>query len=286
MNGVSPRKLESEEVDYVLEKIRHLFLDLFKLPNVQTDLRTFLSMIYEADEVDDSGMDKLAELFMQVPLIAKQLFPCLEGLTQEFLNLRENGKSDAAFKSEVRMLYKFIMLSLKNQSFVTAEDYITTGRTAIEKFRSSLQTALYKGPAERLMKTVVGLAEQFWDGGMVTEISLAIEQVMTAMIKNAIQHQGSTFQAQADTGGWDVMKDFSRLLGLMNINVPPVPLPSVVVNRKHWVLTLDSITLVFPNLLPSNIQLNATIEYDRATKSAQREWHLKMQVPLFIMGAF
>ncbi|KAF8935389.1 hypothetical protein BGZ52_011886 [Haplosporangium bisporale] len=277
VNGVSPRELETEEVDYVLEKIQYIFFDLFKLPNVQTDLRALLSMIYEADEVDGTGTDRLSELLKHVPPIAKQLFPCLEGLTQEFLNLRENGKSDAAFKSEIRMLYRFTMLSLKYQSFVTAGDYITTGRAAIEKLRSSLQMALYKGPAERLMKTVVGLAEQFWDGGMVTEISLAIEQVMTAMIKDAIQHQGPIHQAQADTGDWDVMRDFSRLLALVNVNVPPVPLPSVVVNRKHWVLALDSIILGFPNLLPKNIHLNSTIEYDRATKSAQREWHLKIR---------
>ncbi|KAG0326799.1 hypothetical protein BG000_001239 [Podila horticola] len=278
VNSVAPRELETEEADYVLKKIQDLFLDLFKVPCVQIDLRQFLGMIYEADkvdEVDDSGAEMLANLLEHAPPIMKKLFPCLEGLTQEFVNLCVVGRYDNAFKSEVRMLFRFVMLSLKDHEFVKAKDYISECRKVIKNLQKSLEKSEFKGPAERLMKIVVGLAEQFWDGGMITEINLAIEQVMTAMIKDAIQYQGHS--QHAASAGWDVMKDFSRLLALMNVNVPPVPLPSVVVNRKNWILALDSIILSFPNLLPNNIHLNSTIEYDRATKSIQREWHLKIR---------
>ncbi|KAG0355830.1 hypothetical protein BG005_005236 [Podila minutissima] len=278
VNGVALRELETEEADYVLKKIQDLFLDLFRVPHVQIDLRQFLSMIYEVDkfdEVDDSGAEMLANLLEHAPPIIKTLFPCLEGLTQEFVNLCVVGKHDSAFKSEVRMLFRFVMLSLKDHEFVKARDYTSECRKVVENLQKSFEKAEFKGPTERLMKIVVGLAEQFWDGGMITEINLAIEQVMAALIKDAIQHQAQS--QQAASAGWDVMKDFSRLLSLMNVNVPPVPLPSVVVNRKNWILSLDSIILSFPNLLPNNIQLNATIRYDRAAKSAQREWHLKIR---------
>ncbi|KAG0032838.1 hypothetical protein BGZ81_010000 [Podila clonocystis] len=278
VNNVTPRELEAEEADYVLKKIQDLFEDLFKVPHVQNDLRQFLGMIYEAnkvDMVDDSGAEMLGILLEHAPSLIKKLFPCIGGLTQEFVNLCVAGRYDSAFKSEVRMLFRFVMLSLKDHEFVRAKDYTSECSKVIKNLQKSLEKSEFKGPAERLVKIVVGLAEQFWDGGMITEINLALEQVMAAMIKEAIQHQGHS--QHATSTGWDVMKDFSRLLALMDINVPPMPLPSVVVNRKHWILALDSIILSFPNLLPNNIHLNSTIEYDRATKSAQREWHLKIR---------
>ncbi|KAG0082645.1 hypothetical protein BGZ92_011536 [Podila epicladia] len=273
-----PCELETEESDYVFKKIQDLFLDLFRVPHFQTDLRQFLSMIYEVDkcdEVDDYGAEMLAHLLEHAPHIIKNLFPRLEGLTQESVNLCAVGRYDSAFKFEVRMLFRFIMLSLMDHEFAKAKDYTSECRKVVENLQMSFEKTEFKGPTERLMKIVVGLAEQFWDGGMIAKINHAIEQVMAALIKDAIQRDGQS--QQAASAGWDVMKDFSRLLALMKVNVPPVPLPSVIVNRKNWILSLDSNTLSFPNMLPNNIQLNSTVKYDRAAKSAQREWHLKIR---------
>ncbi|KAF9425153.1 hypothetical protein BGZ94_007793 [Podila epigama] len=276
VNGVSPRPLSDDEVEYVFLKIQHLFLDMFQHPDIQTSIRRFLTIVYEMDEKIEGDTDSVrASLLEQIPPVAKSLFPCCEILAQEYLNLYSSSMNDEAFRSEVKMLFKFIILSLKDQEFVTASDYITEGRMVISNLQSSVEQPQFKGPSERLVKTLVGLTEQLWSGGMTTERSLAIEQVMATFIKEAIETQMSG-QRQA-AGGWDVMKDFDTLLRALNTNVVPVPLPSIGVNRKDWSFILDSIVLQFPKLMPSNIHLNSTIDYDRTTETTCRHWHLKVR---------
>ncbi|KAG0345370.1 hypothetical protein BG004_003761 [Podila humilis] len=315
VNGISPRVLEPEERTFVFRKIQHIFLDLFEQTDVQTSLRALLHQIYETDVSDETKLNRkstpstltvrttndttapraantmangngapstraklnaVAYLLGRVHPLVKEMLPCIDSLIQEYQNISNVSGGDNNVKAELHSLYNFVMLSLGDMSFVQAYDYVTTARTVVDNLKKSLEQPQCKGPAERLVKTIVGLAEQLWNGGMRTETSIAIEQVMVAVVHGSADERDVGGAQEIFSREWDFIRSFEAVLAVMDSTMAPVPLPSLVVGRKHWEVTFDSILLQFPDLLSGNVHLSPEIGYDRANKTKYRQWHLKI----------
>ncbi|KAG0259072.1 hypothetical protein BG011_002852 [Mortierella polycephala] len=258
-----------------MQKLQDLFMELFQQPVAQASLRRFLSVF--SDWISTGDAD---EQEPDLPPVIKQIFPRYDLIVQELQNIKMACIKDSAFNSEIKMLLKFVMLSLREQGFASASDWVTEGRIVIENLKNSIEDEKYRGPAKRLIRNLVAMADQLWEGGIATDTSLAIEKCLATVISKSLQvSDGLQSDQGAGVGvsyGWDVMGDFERLIQDLSQNVVPVPLPSIVWKREGSEICLDSVVLQFPTLTSSNIHLNSIMEFDQNTNRLCRRWHIKI----------
>ncbi|KAF9573732.1 hypothetical protein EC968_008132 [Mortierella alpina] len=275
------RVLTDGEHGFVMHRLQALFLELFEQPVAQASLRRFLSALSEwitRDQREERGEEQLPEL----PAVVKEVFPCSETVLQEMLNIKGAALHDVAFKYEIQMLLKFLMLSLRDQTFASAGDWITEGNTVIGNLQHSLQAGQYRGPVQRLIHTTVNVADQMWEGGGATDTSLAIEKCLATVIHKFLEGRGGhalaadqAFEAGLRSG-WDVMGDFERLVVAISDNIAPLPLPAIVWKRKRSEVHLDSAVVQFPQFDPNCIRLNSSMEYNKQTSKLRRRWNLRI----------
>ncbi|KAI8599550.1 hypothetical protein EDD21DRAFT_379530 [Dissophora ornata] len=267
-------------MSYVLQKLHDLFIELFQWPVAQASLRRFLSHVYEWTVTQTMSATKDDnEEEPEFPDIVKEIFPSHDLIFQEYRNIIETGGQDQAFMVECHMLFKFVMLSLKQPKFTSAPDWTTEGRTVIENLQKTLGTGRYRGPAQRLLRIIVSATDQLWEGGSLTDTSLAIEKCLHTVILKSLRGSDSTSDLGIDVGmagAWDVMDDFERLVRTASNNVAPLLLPSIVWTRNNSEVCLDGVVVQFPHLLPNHVQLNSTMEFDKQKNKHYRQWHLEM----------
>ncbi|KAF9957157.1 hypothetical protein BGZ70_009607 [Mortierella alpina] len=275
------RVLTDDEHEYVMRRLQALFLELFEQPVAQAGLRRFLSALNDwitSDQREEGDEEQLPDL----PAVVKEVFPCSETVLQKMLNIKGAALHDVAFKYEIQMLLKFLMLSFRDKSFASADDWITEGNTVIGNLQHSLQAGQYRGPVQRLIHATVNVADQMWEGGGATDTSLAIEKCLATVIQKFLEGRGahaSGADQAPDAGlrsGWDVMGDFERLVLAMSDNVAPIPLPAIVWKRKKSEVHLDSAIVEFPRFDPNCIRLNSSMEYSKQTNKLRRRWNLKI----------
>ncbi|KAG0271044.1 hypothetical protein BGZ95_001218 [Linnemannia exigua] len=297
-NGESPRHLPREEADYALIKLQDLFKELYLQPNEQTSLRRLLTILHnwvsrdsaideveedtESDQDQDQGAGPISgESKLNIPHIVKEIFPCWNPILQEIQNIKISAIGDVNFQREVTTLFRFLFLSLKERNLAFADDWVDEARQVLGPIQDALSSGKYRGPAQRLMREVVCMADQLWEGGGATDTSLAVEKCLTTLIQKSLQGSASLPDSGAGVGpnvGWDVMRDFEILIQAASRGIAPIPLPSIVWKRSGSEMIMDAAVLEFPHLMPSNIHLNTTTAYDRQTNKSCRLWHLKMQV--------
>lgn len=292
-NGESPRHLSREDANYALEKLQDLFQELFQKPDQQASLRRFLTILQEwvsVDEVEeqpaqshqnqDQGDGSVVREFnLDVPPIVREIFPSWGPILREMQNIKISAKNDANFHCEVADLFWFLFLSLKERKLAFADDWVDEARVRLGPLQETLSSGKYRGPAQRLMREVVCMIDQLWEGGGATDTSLAAEKCLTTLIQKSLQGSISLPDSGAGVGlnvGWDVMRDFEILIQAASRNIAPIPLPSIVWKRRSSEVIMDAAVLEFPHLMPSNIHLNTTTAYDRQTNRSCRLWHLKM----------
>jgi hypothetical protein len=292
-NGESPRHLSREDTNYALEKLRDLFQELFQKPDEQASLRRFLTILQEwisTDEVEeqpaqseenhDQGDESVAREFkLDVPPIVREIFPSWSPILREMQNIKISAKDDAKVHREISELFRFLFLSLKERKLAFAIDWVDEARVHLGPLQKTLSSRKYVGPAQRLIREVVCMTDQLWEGGGATDTSLAAEKCLTILIQKSLQ--GSTGLPDSGVGigsniGWDVMRDFEILVQAASRNIAPIPLPSIVWKRRNSEVIMDAAVLEFPHLMPSNVHLNTTTVYDRQTNRSCRLWHLKM----------
>ncbi|KAF9910863.1 hypothetical protein EC991_005326 [Linnemannia zychae] len=296
-NGESPRHLSSEEADYALTKLQDLFKELYLQPVEQASLRRLLTIIHDwlseandiIEEEDEEGIGEdqdqeqatriSGESRLNIPHIIKEIFPCWNSILQEIRNIKISAIGDHNFQTEVATLFRFLFLSLKERNLAFADDWADEARQVLGPIQDSLSSGKYRGPAQRLMREVVCMTDQLWEGGGATDISLAVEKCLTTLIQKSLQGSVDLSDSGAGVGsnvGWDVMRDFEILIQAASRNIAPIPLPSIVWKRSDSEVIMDAAVLEFPHLMPSNIHLNTTTAYDRQTNKSCRLWHLKI----------
>lgn len=296
-NGESPRHLTREDSDYALQKLQDLFQELFQKPDEQASLRRFLTILHEwvsmkvdvdEEEVNETESDQSQDFEeesavnrfkLKIPHIVKEIFPSWSPILYEMQNIKISAIGDAGFHHEAADLYRFLFLSLDNRNLAFATDWVNEARNVLGPIQATLSSGKYRGPAQRLMREVVCMVDQLWEGGGATDTSLAAEKCLTTLIQKSLQ--GSTGLSDSGAGvgsnvGWDVMRDFEILIQAASRNIAPIPLPSIVWKRPNSEVIMDAAVLEFPHLMPSNIHLNTTTAYDRQTNKSCRLWHLKM----------
>ncbi|KAF9194914.1 hypothetical protein BGZ50_005547 [Haplosporangium sp. Z 11] len=273
-----PRELSREALGYVMQKLQDLFMGLFQQSVAQASLRRFLSVFNDWISTG-AGIDA-DEQEPDLPPIIKQIFPGYDLIVQELQNIKRACIMDPAFESETKMLLKFVMLSLREQGFVSASDWAIEGRIVIENLKTSIEDEKYRGPAKRLIRNLVAMTDQLWEGGIATDTSLAIEKCLATVINRSLQvSDGLQPDQGADDGvshGWDVVGDFERLIQALSQNVAPVPLPRIVWEKENSEICLDSVVFQFPTLTPSNIHLNSIMEFDQNMNRLCRRWYIKI----------
>ncbi|KAI1305409.1 hypothetical protein EDD11_005001 [Mortierella claussenii] len=275
-----PRLLASEELVYVLEKLRDIFTELFQQPLAQASLRRFLTILAEwsAGRMGMKTADE-DETEPEFPAIVKDIFPCYSLLFLEYRNLLDTGKGDNALLAETRLLFKFMMLSLRSKAFLEASDWTSEGRAIIFKLRDTLRMSEYRGPAQRLIRNLVSMTHQLWEGGGTTDTSLAIEHILATVIQKSVRGASNAEGSQGVNSGldeWNVMAGFERLVRAASAHSVPIPLPSIAWRRENSELCLDAMVIHFPHLMPSNIKLNSSVEFDRQANQMRRHWHLRI----------
>ncbi|KAF9131725.1 hypothetical protein BGW39_001410 [Mortierella sp. 14UC] len=297
-NGESPRHLPREEADYALTKLQDLFKELYQQPDEQASLRRLLTIIHdwvseasdiiEEEDEEEAGKDQSrdqayaripGESRLNIPHIIKEIFPCWNPILQEIQNIKISAIGDLNFQTEVATLFRFLFLSLKERNLAFADDWVDEARQVLGPIQDTLSSGKYRGPAQRLMREVVCMADQLWEGGGATDTSLAVEKCLTTLIQKSLQGSAGLPDSGAGVGsnvGWDVMRDFEILIQAASRNIAPIPLPSIVWKRSDSEVIMDAAVLEFPHLMPSNIHLNTTTAYDRQTNKSCRLWHLKI----------
>ncbi|KAG0291800.1 hypothetical protein BGZ98_002861 [Dissophora globulifera] len=274
-----PRQLSSDEMAFVMQRLQYTFLELFNEPVTQASLRRFFTIVYEwtVDQITRPQPKSDEEVGPAFPKIVKEIFPCCDIIFREYCNIVETGRHDLTFNSEVHMLFKFVMLSLKHSRFTSASDWMSEGQNVIENLQQTLKNGRYRGPAQRLFRNVVSMTDHLWEGGSSTDTSLAIEKCLHTVIVKTLRSadHASAPGVGVDVGGaWDVMDDFERLLRVANNGVEVLPLPCITWTRSHSEICLDGTLVQFSHLLPSHIHMNSTMEFDRHENKLCRQWHL------------
>ncbi|KAF9913954.1 hypothetical protein BX616_009259 [Lobosporangium transversale] len=228
--GVHPRSLGEEEMNYVMEKLRDLFRELFQQPLAQTSLRRFLTAVLEWSEKRSMNDTDQESGNPDLPEIVKRVIPCHDILSIEYRNLVDASKRDEGLISVAKRLYKFMMLSLRNKAFVDAPDWPTEGRIVIDNLRVRLRMARYHGPSQRLIRNLVSMVHQFWESGGATDTSLAIKRTIATAIRKAVRSSGidSGGNIGVSLGGWDVMSEIERLIRMIGKDIASIPLPSLL----------------------------------------------------------
>ncbi|KAK5808005.1 hypothetical protein F5H01DRAFT_396791 [Linnemannia elongata] len=296
-DGESPRHLTREDSDYALQKLQDLFQELFQKPDEQASLRRFLTILHEwvsttvdvdEEEVTETESDQSRHFEgesatnrfkLRIPHVVKEIFPSWSPILYEMQNIKVSAIGDIRLHHEVSDLYRFLFLSLDNRNLAFATDWVNEARNVLSPIQGTLSSEKYRGPAHRLMREVVCMTDQLWEGGGATDTSLAAEKCLTILIQKSLQ--GSTGLADSGAGvgsnvSWDVMRDFEILIQAASRNIAPIPLPSIVWKRPNSEVIMDAAVLEFPHLMPSNIHLNTTTAYDRQTNKSCRLWHLKI----------
>ncbi|KAF9398285.1 hypothetical protein BGX21_007981 [Mortierella sp. AD011] len=275
--GEHPRQLSSDEVSYVMEKLQDIFRDSFSQPSAQNCLIRELSALRKWSEMsiavgeEDGDEQNLSE-------IIKTTFPCIDAVIQEYRNLLEAGRNDEALNSEVAALLGFVERSLKLRIFVEAPQWTSEGRVIFENLQKTLGARKYYGPAQRLIRNIVSMTYQLWDGGRTTDTSLAIERILVNVQKSP--HSSDVMAghrtATKGNGGWNLMDGFEKMVRAASSHVVPIPLPSIVWRQKSLEIYLDSMVVHLPRLMPRNIHLDSTMEFDKHTDKLCRRWRLKI----------
>ncbi|KAF9979458.1 hypothetical protein BGZ65_006543 [Modicella reniformis] len=277
-DGEHPRRLTAEELTFVMDKLQDFFMDLFQLPAAQTSLRRFFTTVSGWSVQSLTTQDDENTPVPDFPDVVQEIFPCYDVIFQEYRNLLVSGKNDATFQSEARRLFKFVMLSLKELKFTSASDWTTEGRQIFDKFQKTLSNTTYRGPAQRLLRNLVSMTDQLWEGGGITDTSLAIEKCLSIVIRKSLVGSDVSLDHELDAvGSWDVMHDFERLLRAADNHITSIPLPSIIWTRENSEICLDAMVIHFPRLMTNNIQLDSKMEFDTRTGSWRRQWHLTIR---------
>ncbi|KAF8982614.1 hypothetical protein BGZ46_000937 [Entomortierella lignicola] len=276
-DGDHPRQLSSSEMSYVMEKLQGIIQSLFQQESSRLCLIRELSNTRLWSEQGNKAGDEEENMLSE---IMTTTFPCLDLIIQEYRNLLEVGRHDAALNSEVNALYKFVMESLEKRTFVCSQTWIPEGCAIFESLRKTLGGTRYHGPAQRLIRNVVSMIHQLWESGGTTNTSLAIEKILVNSVQKPLRgpdaiNTSSRIGIEV-SDGWDLTDDFERLVRAVSSQTAPVPLPSIVWKRESLEICLDSMVLHFPRLMPSNIHLNSTMEFDKITNKLRRQWRLKI----------
>ncbi|KAF9941539.1 hypothetical protein BGZ67_004819 [Mortierella alpina] len=275
------RVLTEDEHEYVMRRLQALFLELFEQPVAQASLRRFLSTLrgwIASDQREEGNEEHLPEL----PAVVKEVFPCSETVLQEILNIKGAAFHDVTFKHEIQVLLKFLILSLRDRTFASADDWIKEGNNVIGNLQHSLHAGPYRGPVQRLIHTTVNVADQMWEGGGATDTSLAIEKCLVTIIQKFLEGRvghalGEDLVLEAGLrSGWDAMGDFERLVLAISENIATIPLPAIVWKRRKSEVHLDSAVVRFPQLDPNCIRLNSSMEFHRGANTLRRRWNLKI----------
>ncbi|KAF9347255.1 hypothetical protein BGX26_001252 [Mortierella sp. AD094] len=276
-DGEHPRQLSSDEVSYVMEKLQDIFRDLFRQPSAQNCLIRELSTLREWSESRMAVGEEEGEE-QNLSETIKATFPCIDAVVQEYRNLLEAGRDDLALNSEVAALLWFVERSLKARTFVEAPEWATEGRVTFESLQKTLSAKKYYGPAQRLIRNIVSMTYQLWEGGRTTDTSLAIERILVNVQKSphSSDVMASHGAAARTSEGWNLMDGFERMVRAASSHVVPVPLPSIAWRRKSLEIYLDSMVVHFPHLMPRNIHLDSTMEFDEHTDKLCRRWRLKI----------
>ncbi|KAG0379913.1 hypothetical protein BGX24_011077 [Mortierella sp. AD032] len=293
-NGESPRHLPREEADYALIKLQDLFKELYQQPEEQASLRRLLTILHDwvskdsdIDDVEDTESDQdqdqgegpiSEEPKLSIPHIVKEFFPCWNPILQEIQNIKISAIGDVNFQREVATIFRFLFLSLKERNLAFANDWVDEARQVLGPIQDALSSGKYRGPAQRLMREIVCMADQLWEGGGATDTSLAVEKCLTILIQKSLQGSAGLPDSGAGVGsnvGWDVMRDFEMLIQAASRGIAPIPLPSIVWKQSGSEVIMDAAVLEFPHLMPSNIHLNTTTAYDRQTNNSGLEVEAK-----------
>ncbi|KAF9923208.1 hypothetical protein FBU30_006726 [Linnemannia zychae] len=294
-NGESPRHLAREDADYVLSKLQDLFKELFQNPNEQASLRRFVAILKEWISIDtemeeefeaeDSRTQNLGDEYLtgtsklNIPHIVKKIFPCWRPILQEILNIKISAIGDESFPNEIATLFRFLFLSLQERRLAFADDWVDEARRVLSPIQEAFSSEKYRGPAQRLIREVVCMMDQLWEGGWATDISLAVEKCLAILIQKSLQTSSNLPDSGAGVGsnvGWDVLHEFELFIQAASRNIAPIPLPSITWKRNNSELIMNAVILQFPHLMPSNVLLSTSTSYDRQTNRSCRLWHLKI----------
>jgi hypothetical protein len=260
-----------------MKKLQDHFSELFQQPVAQASLRRFLTDLFEWS-VQNLTIPDEEDIIMPIfPDIVKDIFPCHDTIYDEYRNILSSGKKDENLQSQTRELFKFIMLTLTESQFTSAPDWADEGSRVFDQLQKTLSGPAYLGPAQRLFRNLVSMADQLWEGGGVTDTNLALEKCLANVIRKSLANADYANDAE---GSWDVMDDFARLIRAADDNIGPVPLPSISWTRENSEICLDSMVVHFPRFLPNNIQLQSKMEPDK-TGLWHRQWHFKMYLWFF-----
>ncbi|KAF9362044.1 hypothetical protein BGX34_006771 [Mortierella sp. NVP85] len=271
-DGEHPRLLAGDDLIFVMKKLQDHFSDLFQQPVAQASLRRFLTDLFEWSVQNLTTPDEEDIIMPIIPDIVKDIFPCHDTIYDEYRNILSSGKKDENLQSQTRELFKFIMLTLTESQFTSAPDWAEEGSRVIDQLQKTLSGPAYLGPAQRLFRNLVSMADQLWEGGGITDTNLALEKCLANVIRKSLANAD---YANDTEGSWDVMDDFARLIRAADDNIGPVPLPSISWTRGKSEICLDSMVVHFPRFLPNNIQLQSKMESDK-TGLWHRQWHFKM----------
>ncbi|KAI8353703.1 hypothetical protein B0O80DRAFT_451347 [Mortierella sp. GBAus27b] len=182
---------------------------------------------------------------------------------------------DGNIHAQAWTVFKFVMLSLKQPKFVSASDWIAVGSLAFDNLQKTLSGQVYRGPAQRLIRNIVSTMNQLWEGGCITDTSLAIEKCLANVIHKSFDGGIPMDQEIENGASLHMVQEFEQLIRGVANNIMPIPLPSIIWIHENSEICLDSMVLQFPGSLSGNVKLDY-IELDKGTPRWRRQWHLKI----------
>ncbi|KAG0050868.1 hypothetical protein BGZ83_004342 [Gryganskiella cystojenkinii] len=314
--GEHPRVLDDDERTYVINKLQHVFGELFDDTIAKQELVQFLDDMRDwiltrevptapapspptmssRQQQFDRGHDREQDLERErkrrageieeddhsIPALVRDIFPACGSILREIFNIYGVSQTESTFKNTLLTFWMFIRLSLTERKFVRTADYANAAKELFNTLRLTLDNENFRGPSNRLMRTLVNTADQLWEGGEETDSCLAMERVFAYFIRRSIERDSGAVKGQrmGDNAGfsnhWDMMHDFQALIRSLTQNMAPVPMPGIAWKGKSSEMYLDSMVLEFPNFSQRNIHLNTTMTFDPISDKMVRYWHLKI----------
>ncbi|KAG0244648.1 hypothetical protein BGW41_006887 [Actinomortierella wolfii] len=218
-----------------------------------------------------------------------KIFPRWDVLMQEVRNIVLSTRNDETFRYYATQFFRVINESMTNPEYTQNSEYMLIISYCLENMLRLLWLPRYQGPIMRLMPSMVALADQLWLDGGRTEVSLAFEDGLAAMVNVLHQHRAevpSTTTAvaplvvgreESETTDQDrghvshpvtTSRSLFSIVSLVETAVAqaglakqPVYLPSIDWQNNDSELMLDNICLEFPEANAHRMSISSHVTH-------------------------
>ncbi|KAG0228726.1 hypothetical protein BGW42_002018 [Actinomortierella wolfii] len=230
-----------------------------------------------------------------------KIFPRWDVLMQEVQNIVLSTRNDETFRYYATQFFRVINESMTNPEYTQNSEYMLIISYCLENMLRLLWLPRYQGPIMRLMPSMVALADQLWLNGGRTEVSLAFEDGLAAMVNVLHQHRAevlSTTTAVAPTVAgreesettdqdrghvshpvttsrslFSIVSLVETAIAQAGLAKQPVYLPSIDWQNNDSELILDNICLEFPETNAHRMSISSHVTH--STDESPR-WTISM----------